>query len=42
LDEQVTGKMEFKIKMNELPTDVKLLEDKRVAFVIKEPKDESL
>ncbi|OQY48423.1 MAG: hypothetical protein B6247_25165 [Candidatus Parabeggiatoa sp. nov. 2] len=28
------GKMEFKIKINELPTDIKILENKWVAFVI--------
>lgn len=30
----MTGKMEFKIKINELPTDIEILENKWVAFVI--------
>jgi ProP effector len=34
LAELVTGKMEFNIKINELPTDIEISAEKRVAFVI--------
>jgi hypothetical protein len=34
LAELVTGKMEFNLKMNELPIDIEILENKWVAFVI--------
>jgi hypothetical protein len=36
----VTGKMEFKIKINELPTEIKILENKWVAFVIETELDQ--
>jgi len=34
LAEWVTGKIEFKIKINELPTDIEISAKKLVAFVI--------
>jgi hypothetical protein len=34
LAELVTGKIEFNIKINELPTDIEISAEKRVAFVI--------